>query len=81
MLEVLLEARPIADMEIIKECRQRQLHEQFPRIASKHQKYESLAPLRQTYRKLKDLSRKYSERDHQERAEVILRQAWDLVRL
>ena len=81
MAEVLLEARSLANMQIAHECQQHQIHTQFPRMARTHPKYESLGPLRQTYRKLRDLSRKYQGRDHQERAEAILRQAWELVRL
>ena len=78
---VLHEVRGLVNTHIAHACKQHQVHTNFPRRARTHPSYESLEPLRQSYRKLKDLARTYPQRDHLERAGVILRQAWELVSL
>ena len=79
MVEILLEARSVADENIANECRRRDVRTQFPRIAATRPKCESVVSLRQDYRKLIDLSRKCPGRDHQKRAEVILQHDRDLM--
>ena len=79
MSEVIAEARSIYDAAIVHECQRLHIHKAFPRITRKHASYERVAPLLLPYQRLRDSARKYPARDHAERAEVILRQAWEMV--
>lgn len=80
MVQILTEARAIAKTEIEKECQQRHLFESFPSITRKHPKFDMVVPLKRPYLKLRDAARKCPRKNHQAQAQLILRQAWDLVR-
>ena len=78
--DILREARSIFDAEIEQTCQELSLCTHFPHIARKHPRYDTVTALKHSYQKLKDSASKSSEQLHQEHAERILQEAWNLVR-
>ena len=79
MTELLEEARSIANTTLEHACQQHALCQQFPRMRRTHASFHTAVPLKEAYHNLKKQARRHPEGPYNEQAQLILRQAWELV--